>query len=77
MAKYVEYTPEVKAEVDGPGVHVWWFPTTFSQSQLGDRIIGMKIGFHRFYFLLINTTIFTFLFYNFCPLILKVPMHAH
>lgn len=40
MAKYVQYTPDVFCQSDGPGVSVWWFPTTFSQSQLGDRIIG-------------------------------------
>jgi hypothetical protein len=42
MAKYVQYTPEVFATQDG-GVHVWWFPSEFSQSQLGDRVIGELI----------------------------------
>ncbi len=40
MAKYVQYTPEVFPIQDGGGVHVWWFPSQFSQSQLGDRVIG-------------------------------------
>jgi len=39
MAKYVEYTPDVFAVQDG-SVHIWWFPTSFCQSQLGDRVIG-------------------------------------
>ncbi|ODN02950.1 hypothetical protein Ocin01_03719 [Orchesella cincta] len=39
MARYVEYTPDVFSQTDR-GVNVWWFPTTFSQSQLGDRVIG-------------------------------------
>jgi hypothetical protein len=39
MANYITYTPEVKADQEG-GVHIWWFPEEFSQSRLGDRIIG-------------------------------------
>jgi hypothetical protein len=42
MAKYVEFTPDVFAIQDG-GVFVWWFPSSFSQSQLGDRVIGMRL----------------------------------
>ena len=43
MARYVDYTPIVYASPDR-GVNVWWFPEEFSQSRLGDRVIGKKIG---------------------------------
>jgi hypothetical protein len=41
MAKYVEYTPTVFA-VSERGINVWWFPEEFSQSRLGDRVIGQN-----------------------------------
>lgn len=40
MARYIDYAPQVYAIQDVRGVSVWLFPPEFSQSRLGDRIIG-------------------------------------
>jgi len=46
MASYINFTPDVFGIQHPHGIKVWQFPEEFSQSRLGDRLVG-KLNFKK------------------------------